>query len=46
MVSKPRNERQKDLFRLFVPAFVAGPAAQPRPAPPATLPLPDTPPLN
>jgi len=29
---------------VFVPAFVAGPAAQPRPAPPATLPLPDTPP--
>jgi transposase InsO family protein len=30
----------------FVPAFVAWPAPQPRPAPPATLPLPDTPPLH
>jgi transposase InsO family protein len=31
---------------VFMPAFVAWPAAQPRPAPPATLPWPDTPPLN
>jgi len=31
---------------VFVPAFGAWPAAQPRPAPPATLPLPDTPSLN
>jgi len=31
---------------VFVPAFVAWPAAQPRPAPPATLPLLDDPPLN
>jgi len=31
---------------VFVPAWVAWPAAQPRPAPPATLPLPENPPLN
>jgi transposase InsO family protein len=31
---------------VFVPAFVAWPAAQPRPAPPATLPLLDDPLLN
>ena len=31
---------------VFVPVLVAWPAAQPRPAPPATLPLPDNPPLN
>jgi hypothetical protein len=31
---------------VFVPAFVAWPAAQPQPAPPAALPLPDRPALN
>ena len=31
---------------VFAPTFTAWPAAQPRPAPPATLPLPDTPSLN
>ena len=31
---------------VFVPAFAAGPAAQSRPAPPATLPLAPTPALN
>ena len=31
---------------VFVPAFAAWPAAQPRPAPPATLPLAPRPPLN
>jgi len=31
---------------VFVPDFVAWPTAQPRPAPPAALPLPDDPVLN
>jgi hypothetical protein len=31
---------------VFVPALAAWPAAQPRPAPPAMLPLALTPPLN